>query len=731
MERSGRLIVPLALLSRGVVSALAALAVLFGLTAADIARAASPEPVKSTSAVSTAAPSAAATSEQRYKARLDELIAPVLGLTPDPVDVQRLLDAIRPTGTKDQNGARALRAQITDPAARKLADWLAYRAGVGEAQDITRFVEANPAWPERNLMHRRAEDQLLATGGSTQRIKAFFNGAEPRSGAGYAALASAFLADGNQAEAKRLAGEAWRSHELPATFEKGFLERFGSFLSTVDHKRRFDRLLVDVSRSASDRTQRATTAARVVPLLSESDRKTAEARLAIYLRAKNAAALLAKVPAPADGKTDWGLAFQRAQHMRRTNQDEAAWKLLSTAPRDAALLVNPDEWWEERRSATYDALRLGKNEAAYALVADGTGLSVNPAKDQAFMAGWIALRLLKNPHAALPHLEASRTSADGPLSKARGEYWTGRALDALERKVEAKKRYDDAAKIVDSFHGQLARQKLSGGRSLDLRIGPPAMPTAEQVRRFVELDSVRAAVIATKAGLDRNIRVALFAHLRGHLETEADVAMLAHLAAALGDVQTSLRVGKTGIARGMNLIAYAYPVHPFPAYTPLRDPPEKAMLLAIARQETEFNHTIVSSAGARGLLQVMPITAQHICRDYKIKCDLPRLLTDNSYNATISSAYIGDRMAELRGSYVLGLVAYNAGPGRARQWIRELGDPREANVDPIDWIERIPIEETREYVKKVLSNVQIYRARLDEPNALRLEDDLMRRSDRR
>ncbi len=110
----------------------------------------------------------------------------------------------------------------------------------------------------------------------------------------------------------------------------------------------------------------------------------------------------------------------------------------------------------------------------------------------------------------------------------------------------------------------------------------------------------------------------------------------------------------------------------------------------------------------------MTVTANHVCRDYKIKCDIPRLMTDNSYNAMIASAYIADRMGEFGGSYVLGLASYNAGPGRAREWVREFGDPRDPKVDPIDWIERIPITETREYVTKVLSNIQIYRARVGE-----------------
>ena len=170
-------------------------------------------------------------------------------------------------------------------------------------------------------------------------------------------------------------------------------------------------------------------------------------------------------------------------------------------------------------------------------------------------------------------------------------------------------------------------------------------------------------------------------------------------------------------------------MHPFPAYKPLRKPPETAFLLGLARQETEFNTQIVSGAGAKGILQVMAVTAKHVCRDYKIKCDLDRLLRDPAYNTMLASAYVGDRMRDVRGSYILTLTSYNAGPGRTRQWIREFGDPREAGIDPIDWIERIPIEETREYVAKVLSNIQIYRARLgEEQRAVRLEEDLNRAS---
>jgi len=663
------------------------------------------------------------TPEAEYLAKLDALIAPLRDYAPSAEDMQRVRDLIGKPLT-DINAARALRAQITDPAARKLVVWHMLRQGLGEPLDFSGFIDANPLWPERGLLQRRAEEQLLTAGGSSARINAFFKGEEPRTGAGWAALASAYLAEKNEPKARELAAKVWRDYELAATFETGFLERFGSLLTAADHRRRLDRLLIDQVRLTAERNDRAAFVRRVIPLLPEAERPKAEARLAVFVRAKLAGKMLAALPAEPEGSTDWGLAFQKVQHYRRTGLNEEAWKILKSAPVDPELIVSPDDWWEERRGAAYDALRAGNAQLAYELVREAGPLGVNPLKDQQFLAGWLALRHVGKADLALKHFEASRKAADGPLSKARADYWAGRALEDLKRPADARQRYAAAAAISDTFHGQLARLKLDRGGAVDIRAGLPVLPTAAEAARFMDLDAVRAAVAASKAGLNRNIVRALFGHLRNHLETEAELAMLAHLASALGDVQTSLRVGKTAIARGMNLVIYAYPLHTFPAYTPLREPPEPAILLGIARQESEFNNSIVSPAGARGMLQVMPITAKHICRDHKIKCEIPRLLTDNAYNAMIASAYVGDRMVEFGGNYLLTLAGYNAGPGRARQWVREFGDPRGTDVDPIDWIERIPFEETREYVKKVLANVQVYRARLGDEKALRLMQDL-------
>ncbi len=663
------------------------------------------------------------TPEQDYKKALTALVVPVRGYAVSTEDAQRLHEAMKSVGAGDIARARTIRGQLADPAARKLVDWFALRNGFGAPADFTAFSEANPAWPDRQLLRRRAEEQAFVQGGSSQKIRAMFRDDGPQTGAGFAALASAYLAEKDENRARETAAKAWREYELASTLEIGFLERFRTLLSQDDHRRRLDRILVDSVRFSAQRDDRAAIARRVIPLLPEAEQKKAEARLAVFLKAKTADQLLAALPAEPDGTVDWGLAYQRVQHLRSLGKMDEVWKILAALPSDPDKLVSPDDWWIERRAAAYAALRADKPDMAYAVVRDPGPLSVNPLKDATFMAGWLALRHLDNAKEALAHFEASRAAADGPLTQARADYWLGRTFEALGRKDEARRHYADAAKLFDTFHGQLARHKVEPGAPA-LGANLPAMPTAEEIRRFSDLDAVKAVGIAINANLDRSIVRMLIGHLRYALKAEGEVALLAQLAETLGDTQMVVRIGKTAIARGMNLVVYAYPIHTFPAYKPLRAPPETAMLLGIARQESEFNSATISTAGARGLLQVMPITARHICRDHNVKCDVPRLLTDNSYNAMIASAYIGDRMAEFGGNYVLTLAGYNAGPGRAREWMRAFGDPRTSKIDPIDWIESIPIEETREYVKKVLANIQMYRARLGEAQALRLNEDL-------
>lgn len=665
--------------------------------------------------------------EQKQLDKLRSALAPVLSAEPSADDAKSLREAVAAVGAQNDDRFKAAKANISDPVARKLADWIRLRAGLGDPLEYQAFLKNNPRWPSRAMLVQRLEEALFTKGGSSGAIKSYFASEEPQTGAGTAALASAYLAEGNTSKARSLAAKTWRETTLPPALENGFLARFGKLLTADDHKWRFDRLVTDDVRFADNRAARVAAARRLIPLLPNSEQKKATARLAVFDKAKNAHALMGALADHDD--SDAGLTFHRAQVLRKAgNIDEAAELILSVPP-DPKKIAELDEWWAERRELAYGALKLGKAKLAYRLTRDAGPLTVNPLKEQTFMAGWIAFRYLNNIDAAEKHFRAMAAAADGPLSVAKAQYWLGRVADARRDKAAATKAYRLAAQNTDTFHGLLAMQMLQPGRT-SLEIKPPAYPSPDQIRKFMADDATKALVLASKAKLSRLYTRSFLVALHSATSNEAEAGMVAYVARAIGDPQMSLRIGKTAVAKGQNLLTYAYPVTAFPGYKPLRKPPELALLLGLARQETEFDSQIVSGAGAKGLLQIMPGTARHVCRDYKMKCDLSRLLSDTRYNVTLASAYIADRMDDFDGSYVLGLTGYNAGPGRARQWMKENGDPREARVDTIDWIERIPITETRDYVTKVLANIQIYRARLGySKNALRLQQDLVRAPD--
>ncbi len=668
---------------------------------------------------------------------LDAAIAPLTSFRLSAPDIKRIKDAFKMVYKGDMVGAMQKRSGIKDPVGRKLVTWYRLRSQDSQAgaRQIEDFRLANPDWPDQKRLRRRAEEALFFGAEPPAAIISFFATEPPRYAAGKASLAGAHIAQGRADAALPLIRSAWRQHDLDDRTERAIAKRFAKELTTEDHNWRLNRFLLNDSRYG--RPGRLKRAKKVAKYLRGIDRKKADIRLTIWrsyskrrrsARLKAASKLIKKLPS--EGPADWGLFFHKVQMTRRRGRHEEAWKMLLSAPVEAEKVYYPDHWWIERRVNAYDALYRKKYEIAYQIVARTGPLSVNERNESAFMAGWIALRFLNRPKQALEHFDALAQSADGPRSRSRAAYWQGRTYQDLGRQDEARKHFEKSANEFNTFYGQLARQTLKpDGR--ELTIEPPVVPSQDVIDSFVERDGLKALMIVHQAR-NRSVMRRFLLHYRRHFKTEQEMVLAAHLAKSLGDTQMAVRTGKTGIGRGFNLARYAYPTHAMPKFKPLRPSPETPMLYALARQESEFNTLITSIAGARGVLQVMGVTARHVCRDYKIKCGSRahlkrRLSNDPPFNASLASAYIGDRKDEFGGSYILTFAGYNAGPGRARYWIRKNGDPRDPDIDPIDWIELIHIKETRHYVKKVMANLQIYRARLgDHKNALRIRDDIER-----
>ncbi len=621
--------------------------------------------------------------------------------------------------------ARVATDKLKAATARTLATWLRLLRAQDEATTYRAFLDENRNWPLAHTIQRHFERALLSEGTDGKQVIRYLADHEPLSGAGMAALAVAELAAKNETKAHKLAADAWCFKRFSSDVEALILARLGKMLTAADHKCRLDRLLISDPRGRWIRRSRANAAGRLVALLDKPDQVKARARIKAYLGQRALKDLTRIVKSPALVKGDWGLAYQRIVRSRKRRDYEHALKILKTVPGDAKDMVNRDSWWVERQRHARHWIEKRNYKRAYGLIAGVRPESANPAKDQAFLAGWLALMKLGKAKEALEHFERMVAHADGPLSKSMSEFWLAEAHTKAGAKAKAKEHYRKSSEIKDTFHALLSKRKVEP-KSRTIALPAARLPTPQEVERFKANGVVKGLLLAIDLELPRR-RVLSFYRALGHkLESAGELALMAQLASTIGDGQGEVRLGKYAIARGFNLYEFAYPVHHLPTYKPLRDPIEPAMLLAIARQESEFNTQIVSRAGARGVLQVMPITARHVCREHKIKCNMAGLLAKPAYNTRIASAYIADRHDEFRRSYILTLTGFNAGPGRTRQWLRQMGDPRSPKVKPLDWIYRIPFRETRLYVRKVLSNLQIYRARRGEGEPLRIDKDLMR-----
>ena len=462
--------------------------------------------------------------------------------------------------------------------------------------------------------------------------------------------------------------DVWLSGDIGAPLEAAILREFRDLLSKDDHKARADRLFYKGSRAA----------ARRAALLAGPDMEALAKARDTPLDAALVAAL------PAGLRSDPGLLFAKVQKLREQSKFAAAAKAMLAAPRDPADLVEPDEWWAERKLLARKLLDQGDAMTAYRLCAESAPTSSEMKLEAAFEAGWIALRFLHEPAAAAPHFAAMAKIAAAPSSLARAAYWQGRAAEAAGETDTAAAFYRAAADHATTYYGQLARAKLG---ETDIPIHTPAniavgAERAEVVRVVELLEALGETDLARPLAIDA----------ARNLGDEAQIAALAEVVTKAGDARTTLLVGKAATSRGFALDAWAFPTFGIPAFDPIGKSAAVPVVYAIARQESSFAADAVSSAGAMGLMQMIVSTARRTAAHAGVPFAESKLLTDATFNAQLGAAHLGELLDENRGSMILTFAAYNAGSKRVKEWIAAYGDPRKPDVDPVDWVERIPIE---------------------------------------
>lgn len=608
----------------------------------------------------------------------------------------------------DFSTAGNLAKQSGDQAAIKLVELFYLRDHGQEAgfARITAFLHAAPGWPLAETLMKRAEQALYDNKESAAVVKGHFTDRKPLTPYGMLALARAHYGTGDADGGKTWLRTAWASTDVDAEFEKKILAEFGEQLATADHRLRFSRLVY---------AQEPNAAIRMAKKLGGDYVDAAAAAQALIDNVGGADKKYNALSSPM--KNELSLKYALTRYYRKQEEYGKVRAILASVPADAAVMGDCEAWWMERKIAALHSVgptHVESWNAAYQIVHGHSIASGDSAIEAEFMSGWIALRYLKKPQLALDHFTKLQKLAVFRNDQARADYWMGRTHAVLGQKAAATEAYKRAAENSTMYYGQLAREQIGLGNKPENVSTTQASSTANA---SVEHDEVvRAFRLMAQVGTKNQLNIFLWS-LANRFDSAAELNAVANIVQDLGGTSWSLRFAKSASLRGIDIDEWSYPLHGLPNWTQIGKPVERSLVFALSRQESEFDPNAGSSVGAQGLMQLMPGTAKLIAQQYSVPFAVEKLKSDPSYNVKLGAAHLADLVDQFSGSYVLTLVAYNAGPRRAHEWVDEYGDPRGGQVDAIDWVESIPFNETRQYVQKVMQNVHVYRARLA-PNSV-------------
>ncbi|HWX89622.1 MAG TPA: lytic transglycosylase domain-containing protein, partial [Rhizomicrobium sp.] len=404
--------------------------------------------------------------------------------------------------------------------------------------------------------------------------------------------------------------------------------------------------------------------------------------------------------------SDPGLLFDWSHGLRMAERDREAHAMLLRVPAAPLAKDHAARWWAEVSIQARDALAAADPRTALSLVQHAGFTSGDQYAEQQFLAGFIALRFLKDPTTALAAFQKLEAGVSRPISKSRAQYWQGRSYEALDDKTGALTHYRLAAAYPETFYGQIALAHIDANPILHLS------DTLVDAAAPGELDSdplMPEIKVLAELGQEASLRLFIDRDIEAY-SSRGHSKRLMLLLNDWGYPEIALRLAKTASYAGASMPALTHPVIPLPAYPGPGAAPDPAMVLGLIRQETEFDAYAVSGAGARGLMQMMPASAKLAAKQAGLAYRPEALMTDTAYNMQLGMTEYRSHLDRYSGSNVLALASYNAGPNNVKKWLAANGDPRA--TDPLDWIEQIPFGETRNYVQRVLENTEVYRARL-------------------
>lgn len=576
------------------------------------------------------------------------------------------------------------------PQAIDIIEWYRLRSGRGTSSEVMRFLTLHKDWPGLKLLRRKSESAFKNA--SKSEVIAFFQNQPAQTGTGALIYANALRLSDKTSKANATLIVAWQTLKLTENEHSRFVSRHGKLLKP----HHIARMEMALWRGA------ISNAKRMLALLPDDWTNLIEVRQALKSGKRGVGAMIGVLPEALQENPI--IAYQRfLWRIRKGKTDGAIELILKHSQKD--LLGNPESWAGWRRSLARGEMRAGNNNTAYKL-ASSHGLSKGSNyADLEWLAGYLALRKLNKPTVALEHFNNFESAVFTPISLGRAGYWLALTHEALAEPQAAEHAFQQAAQYQTSFYGLLAAEHAGLPIDPDLA-GDESFPNWK-LAQFTKSDVFKAGLIALNAG-QRSLGKRFFLQVAEGLD-RTELGRLGQMAIDLNAPHIAVMIGKQAAKRGIVLPEPYYALHPMHK---MDLPVPKEFSLAIARRESQFDPTVVSGAGAQGLMQLMPATAKAVAQELNLNHDPADVLGNWKYNATLGSTYLAKLAKRFDGNVIMVSAGYNAGPGRPSKWMKSRGDPREDSVDIIDWIEHIPFRETRNYVMRVAESLPVYRARL-------------------
>ena len=561
--------------------------------------------------------------------------------------------------------------------------------------DYKVFIDRNNQYPRIDRLRYLAEHKLSTSKVSPKKIIKWFTGKDPLSGYGQMILGESFILTGEKTKGINLIKKGWITAKISKNELKFFRKKFKKYLNADDYIKRADYLAWN---------NKYWDLRRLTRYLPKDYELLYTARHILMSKGYGVDQAIKNVPEKL--KNDAGLNYDRLKWRRKKGRVDSSVEILMKIRNDKDYLVMPEKWWKEREIISRKLIYKKKYEIAYKITSEHGMTAGAEFAEAEWMSGWIALSFLKDPLIAKDHFHNFYKNVSYPISTSRGAFWLGRTYEKLGNKEQSLKWYQKASKYLTTYYGQLAFLKLNPNGKFTLN---DSMEVDNKYRYiFYNKELVKIIYLLDELKKDKYTKYIL-RHLANDNIKRGSEILAAELATSIERYDFAIQVSKIASYQKRFHNQFNYPIISTPKTINGRKIPESAFILSIIRQESEFDLSANSHAGAKGLMQLMPYTAKLVSKQAKLPYSKSRLTTDPEYNINLGSHYIAGLILQYDGAYPFATAAYNAGPNRVKYWKKINKDPQKKQVDYVDWVELIKFRETRNYVQRVLENYNVYR----------------------